>query len=119
MSGSHLWSQRTCAPFHAGSGTRIVNDALRSLRHESHKSPSKNRRDRERHIKFGAEVSSLRKEYMRLFGHVKLKNGEIISIDDACTRLKAGLSENPNKKVLRFCRRIFWSGTSRKRTLMR
>ena len=56
---------------------------------------------------------------MRLFGHVKLKNGEIISIDDACTRLKAGLSENPNKKVLRFCRGIFWSGTSRKRTLMR
>jgi hypothetical protein len=41
-----------------------------------------------------------RQERLRLFGHVKLKNGEVISIDEASTRLKASLTQNPNRRIL-------------------
>jgi hypothetical protein len=39
-----------------------------------------------------------REERLRLFGYVRLKNGEVLSIDDAIARLRDGLraEENPN-----------------------
>jgi hypothetical protein len=41
-----------------------------------------------------------RQERLRLFGYVKLKSGEVISIDEASTRLKASITQNPTKRIL-------------------
>jgi hypothetical protein len=63
-----------------------------------HKPPSKERHDRERSIKRDRIFQQRREERLRLFGYVLLKNGEILSIDDAMARLRDGLraEENPN-----------------------
>src|SRR3972149_7874472 len=47
----------------------------------SHKSPSKQRYDRERTIKRDRIFQERRQERLRLFGYVLLKNGEVLSID--------------------------------------
>jgi hypothetical protein len=64
------------------------------------KADSKRDRDRLRSIQRNMVFEGQRRERLRLFGHVKLKNGEVISIDEASTRLKASLTQNPNKRIL-------------------
>jgi len=62
------------------------------------KLPSKQRHDRERSIKRDRIFQERRQERLRLWGYVLLKNGEVLSIDDAVTRLRDGIrsKENPN-----------------------
>jgi hypothetical protein len=64
----------------------------------SHKSPSKQRYDRERSIKRRRVFQERHEQRLRLFGYVLLTNGEVLSIDDAIARLRDGMraEENPN-----------------------
>lgn len=75
----------------------IASSALPSSRQAS-KPPSKQRHDRERSIKRDQIFQERREQRLRLFGYVLLKNGEVLSIDDAIARLRDGLraEENPN-----------------------
>jgi hypothetical protein len=62
------------------------------------KPPSKERHDRARSITRDRIFQERREERLRLFGYVLLRNGEVLSIDDAIARLRDGLraEENPN-----------------------
>lgn len=100
MSPAHLWHyhQET----HEDPQTKIqaapaLQPALLSLK-PLIKSPSKQRHDRERSIRRDRIFQERREQRLRLFGYVLLKNGEVLSIDDALTRLRDGLraKENPN-----------------------
>lgn len=64
------------------------------------KADSKRNRDRLRSIQRNLVFEGQRQERLRLFGYVRLKSGETLSVDNALVRLKAGLTENPNKRIL-------------------
>jgi hypothetical protein len=75
-----------------------VNDTSRAKPEPGSKSPSKQRHDRERSIKRDRIFQAQREERLHLFGYVLLKNGAVLSIDDAIARLRHGLraERDPN-----------------------
>ncbi len=60
----------------------------RGTRRTRGRSPAKRQRDKERSIERQKVFQERREELQRLFGHAKLKNGEIISINEATERLR-------------------------------
>ena len=95
MSPAHLWHyhQET----HEDPQTKI-QAAFLSLKPPI-KSPSKQRHDRERSIRRDRIFQERRQQRLRLFGYVLLKNGEVLSIDDALTRLHDGLGPKENPSI--------------------
>jgi len=99
VSPAHLWHYHRETD--EGPQTKIqaaptLQPAFLSLK-PAPKSPSKQRHDRERSIRRGRVFQERREQRLRLFGYVLLKNGEVLSIDDALARLRNGLGakENP------------------------
>jgi hypothetical protein len=64
----------------------------------SDKPPSKQRHDCERSIKRDRIFQMRRVERARLFGYVRLVDGEVLSIDEALLRLQTSASEDPNNR---------------------
>jgi hypothetical protein len=106
MAGSFWHSRKDTAgrsSLKAGSGKSLsgrlsTTSSGSPSSHQASKPPSKRRHDRERSIKRDQIFQERREERLRLFGYVLLKNGEVLSIDDALARLRDGAraKENPN-----------------------
>lgn len=76
-----------------------VQDASRAKTEPRSKPPSKRRHDRQRSLQRDVIFQERREERLRLFGYVKLRNGETISIDEATHRLALATSESPSKRA--------------------
>jgi len=95
----HFWHARVSV-----AGSTVQSAVSPHLRlepdHQEHsrKSPSKARHDRVRSFRRDLKFGARREERLRLFGHVKLVNGEILSIQEAMRRLHAGAKARDDKK---------------------
>lgn len=58
-------------------GTKLAHE------NEHEKAPSKQRHDRLRSLHRDSKMQQRRKERLRLFGYIELRNGEVITIDEA------------------------------------
>lgn len=63
-----------------------------------HKSPSKKLRDITRGIRRNRVFQARRQEQLRLWGYIRLRTGEILTIDETLRRLRDALSPNPNRR---------------------
>jgi hypothetical protein len=91
---SRRTEEKTLLPQTLSANVNIASSRARP----AEKPPSKQRHDRERSINRDRIFQERRQERLRLFGYVLLKNGEVLSIDDATARLCDGMraEENPN-----------------------
>ncbi len=93
-----FWSYRKDLPLAKASRLPQLTQDLGGILHPrrgprgtSHRALSKQSRDRARFT----ERNQRQTERMRLFGYVKLKNGETISLDEALRRLQDGMRVTP------------------------
>ena len=100
-----LWHSRKQNASSSAGRTRVydtslrVNDTSRAKPEPRSKAPSKRRHDRQRSFQRDRIFQERREERLRLFGYVKLRNGDTISIDEATRRLALATSESPSKRA--------------------
>lgn len=96
---ARLWNYRRALPLAAPRIPTLASVGPRELLSPQRKCPSKQLHDRNRSLQRDQVFNQRRQERLRLWGYVELKNGDVLSLDDALRKLRDGLSRNPNRQV--------------------